>query len=86
MKEILATLTSKGQVTLPAEVRKSLGLKTGDKIAFRVEDNEVRLRRTGSVVETTSGILKSHKRPLTAEELRAAAEQAMAEEALERSR
>ena len=52
MKEILATITSKGQVTLPAEVRKILGLKSGDKIAFTVEDNEVRLRRTGSVVAT----------------------------------
>jgi hypothetical protein len=60
--------------------------KTGDKIAFTVEDNEVRLRRTGSVVATTAGILKSHERPLTAEELRAAAEKAMAEEAMERSR
>ena len=31
MKEILATITSKGQATLPAEVRRSLGLKKGDK-------------------------------------------------------
>jgi antitoxin PrlF len=33
-KELLATITSKGQVTIPAVVRKQLGLKKHDKIAF----------------------------------------------------
>jgi antitoxin PrlF len=30
----MATLTSKGQVTLPVEVRAALGLKPGSRIAF----------------------------------------------------
>ena len=30
----LAKVTSKGQVTLPIAIRRSLGLKTGDKVAF----------------------------------------------------
>ena len=34
MKEIVSTITSKGQVTIPAEVRGHLALKTGDRIAF----------------------------------------------------
>jgi antitoxin PrlF len=38
MKEIPSTITSKGQVTIPAEVRKHLGLKQGDRIAFVIED------------------------------------------------
>lgn len=29
-----ATLTSKGQITIPAQVRASLGLNTGDRIEF----------------------------------------------------
>ena len=33
--KILATLTSKGQITLPAQHRKAWGLKPGDQIAFR---------------------------------------------------
>jgi AbrB family looped-hinge helix DNA binding protein len=37
MKEILSTITSKGQVTIPAEVRKYLGVNNRDKIAFVVE-------------------------------------------------
>ena len=34
MKAIEATLTSKGQVTVPAALRKALGLKAGDKLVF----------------------------------------------------
>ena len=35
----LAKLSSSGQVTLPAEIRKKLGLKTGDKILFFEKQN-----------------------------------------------
>lgn len=31
---VLAELTADGQITVPAEVRRQLGLKTGDKILF----------------------------------------------------
>ena len=41
MKEIISTLTSKGQVTIPAEVRKYLGIETNDKVAFVIEDDGV---------------------------------------------
>jgi hypothetical protein len=41
-------------------------------------------KRAGSVVERTAGALKSHKPPLTPEELRVAAEKAMAQEAIDR--
>jgi AbrB family looped-hinge helix DNA binding protein len=45
MKEITATLTSKGQVTLPAAVRNHLGVSTRDKITFVLEDDgKVQLR------------------------------------------
>jgi AbrB family looped-hinge helix DNA binding protein len=45
MKEIISTVTSKGQVTIPAEVRKYLGIRTNDKIGFVIDDEGVvRLR------------------------------------------
>jgi antitoxin PrlF len=35
--EIYSTLTSKGQVTIPAAIRKHLGVATSDKIAFVIQ-------------------------------------------------
>jgi antitoxin PrlF len=44
MKQILSTISSKGQVTIPAEVRKHLGVKQGDKLSFVIEgEGSVRL-------------------------------------------
>jgi antitoxin PrlF len=37
---MIATVTSKGQVTLPAEARKRLRLGPGSKLEFMVIDNE----------------------------------------------
>lgn len=39
-----ATLTSKGQLTIPKDVRDRLGLKSGDRVVFELEDDSVRLR------------------------------------------
>ncbi len=45
MKEIVMTMTSKGQVTIPAQVRHHLGLKKNQKIALVIEDKgTVRLK------------------------------------------
>jgi AbrB family looped-hinge helix DNA binding protein len=44
-KEIVATITSKGQVAIPAEVRKNLGLNKREKIAFVIdEEGDVHLK------------------------------------------
>lgn len=85
MKEVLSTVTSKGQVTIPVEVRRFLGLKEGDKVAFALGDGEVRLHRTGSVVAATAGILRHRPPSRSAEELRQAAEEAIAEDAINRA-
>ncbi len=39
-----AILTSKGQLTVPKEVRERLGLKNGDRVVFEFEEDSVRLR------------------------------------------
>ena len=33
-----ATITSKGQITIPATIRKALDLQSGDRVDFMVED------------------------------------------------
>ena len=81
----LSTMTSKGQVTIPAELRKLLGLKPGDKVGFLVQGDQVRLVRVGSVVERTAGLFKWEGPALTAEELRKEAEIAIAEDVMKRS-
>ena len=37
----LAKLTSKGQITIPIEIRKKLRLKEGDKVFFIEEDGKI---------------------------------------------
>lgn len=37
----LATITSKGQITVPVEIRRSLGVKPGDKIRFVQQENGI---------------------------------------------
>lgn len=39
-----AKLTSKGQITIPRDVREQLGLKVGDRLLFEVEGESIRLR------------------------------------------
>lgn len=39
-----ATVTSKGQVTIPVEIRKALGLKDGDPVTFTYEGGVVTIR------------------------------------------
>jgi len=39
-----STISSKGQVTVPLEVRHRLGLKQGDKVEFVFEDGRTELR------------------------------------------
>ena len=84
MKELRSKISTKGQATIPVEVRRLLGVGPHDEIGFVIEAGEVRLARAGSVVARTAGAFKSDRPPLTPEELREAAERAMAEEVVER--
>ncbi len=52
MKELVTTMTERGQVTVPAEVRRLLGLRPRDKVAFTIEDGEVRIKPVEFTVET----------------------------------
>jgi len=51
-----SSLTIKGQVTIPAEIRNRLGLHPGDKIGFTIEDDHVILYRKENNIESAFGI------------------------------
>ena len=58
MKEIVSTISSKGQVTVPADVRRFLGVGTGEKIAFVLSDTgTVELRPAHFTLESVLGSL-----------------------------
>jgi AbrB family looped-hinge helix DNA binding protein len=40
-----AKVTSKGQITVPVEIRRSLGVKPGDKICFKQQEGGIRVVR-----------------------------------------
>jgi AbrB family looped-hinge helix DNA binding protein len=42
---VLAKVTSKGQITIPVDVRKSLGVKPGDKLRFEPQEGGFRVVR-----------------------------------------
>jgi antitoxin PrlF len=80
-----ATLTSKGQITLPAELRRRWGLKAGDRIDFTLEDEHVVMTR-----KVRRSILKSREdlaplslgRPLTQADIDSAVSEVMAAQEL----
>lgn len=56
MRALHATITSKGQVTIPAVVRRALGVGPNDKIVFEVADSgEVRLVPMRYTVQSSYG-------------------------------
>ena len=64
-----STLTSKGQVTIPAEVRRRLGLHPGDHVGFIVDGDEVRLVRKESRIEAAFGICKTKGTSVSLEDM-----------------
>ena len=86
MAERSSTLTRKGQITIPAEFRRALHLREGDRVSLTLEDNEVRVSRRESVIDRTAGIFKAEGPPLSAEALRQRAEEVVAEDVVERMR
>ena len=68
-----STLTSKGQVTIPKEVRERLGLREGDRLVFRFDDEGNLLVRpeARSPLGRLPGLLHhlAGERPVTVEEM-----------------
>ncbi len=74
-KAIDSTITSKGQVTIPAEVRRLLGVKQGDKLTFVVgTTGEINLKATRyPTIASLRGAAGTLKSPLSWKEMRSIA-------------
>jgi AbrB family looped-hinge helix DNA binding protein len=68
---MLATLTSKGQVTLPKEIRDRLGLDAGSLLDFQIlADNTITARAVRPDARRIRGLLKSpHAIPPTVQQM-----------------
>ncbi len=67
-----ATLTSKGQLTVPKEVRERLGLHPGDRVEFRIEkDGTARMVPATRKVADVARMLSAYARekPVSVEEM-----------------
>jgi antitoxin PrlF len=65
-----ATITSKGQVTIPKAVRDTLGLQAGDRIDFVDTERGFLIVPVKRDLKTLRGMFKGRRRkPLTIEEM-----------------
>jgi AbrB family looped-hinge helix DNA binding protein len=84
--EAVTKMTRKGQVSVPVAIRKALGLKEGDKVAFALTGTgkkQATLKRAPSVTAMTFGTLASGVPMRSPQEERLAAAEAIAAEAAE---
>jgi antitoxin PrlF len=74
-----STLTSKGQITIPREVRDRLGLREGDRLVFQFDEqgNLLLRQEPQSPLGRLPGLLKhlAKERPVTIEEMKEAVKQ-----------
>ena len=61
--EFTAALTQRSQVTIPAQVRRVLGVGPRDKVAFIIEDDAVRLRPAAFTLESVFGSIHPSEQP-----------------------
>lgn len=64
-----STVTTKGQTTLPKDVRKALGLQPGDKLRYILLDGEVRLLRARPVLDLEGALKRQGQKTVTLEEM-----------------
>jgi antitoxin PrlF len=66
-----ATLTTKGQTTIPKEIRDGLGMKAGDQMTFTLMPDATVIMRVKrrSISEAAGSLHKKGRRPIPTERL-----------------
>lgn len=69
LQELTAKLSSKGQVVIPADVRKRLGLSQGSVLRFQLDEDGVRLLAAAGDVRRLKGRLTAPKTPVSVDDM-----------------
>jgi antitoxin PrlF len=65
-----ATITSKGQITIPKQVRTSLGIGTGDRVEFvEIKEGVFQIVAATQDIKSLKGIVPKPKRPVTIDDM-----------------
>ena len=65
-----ATLTSKGQITIPVQVRTALGLETGDRVEFvEMEDGKFSIIAASKTVHDLQGLIQAPAKAVSLEDM-----------------
>lgn len=67
-----ATITTKGQVTIPAEVRQRLGIEAGDRIEFVEIEGGYAIKPAIDDVRSLKGLLRKPSKAVTVDDMNAA--------------
>lgn len=68
-----ATLSSKGQITIPASVRNGLGIETGDRVEFvELAEGHYELVAATLPVTALKGLVSAPDRPVSVDDMNAA--------------
>lgn len=66
-----AAVTSKGQITIPADIRRAMGLKTKDRVVFTVmPDGTTVMRAKTKSIASLKGMLKNSGKKVSISSLR----------------
>lgn len=60
---LVRAVTQKGQVTIPVEIRRLLGIKPNDRLVFHVEDERIYLMPEKETLESAYGAVAPLQRP-----------------------
>lgn len=67
-----STLTARGQTTIPAEIRRKLALKPGDRILYLEEGGRIRIVAADKRARDLKGLLPKPDRAVSLDEMEAA--------------
>ena len=69
MKEFMSSVSPKGQITIPLEIRQQLGVKPKDKVVITVDGDEVTVRPAHARLAASYQAIPALKPPRTLKEI-----------------